>query len=96
MKTSNQQTAATAEAFVSYYRPDPLMDAPTVVQQLKKPVLVIAASADTVVTDLPQKMEGVADGERVQFELFNGADHSFRGLWAEDIGDLATDFIGEL
>jgi len=86
-------SAATAAAFVSYYRPDPLMDTPTVVGKLKKSVLVIAGSADTVVADLPEKMEGIADGERVQFELLDGADHFFRDLWAEDVADMGTDFI---
>lgn len=88
-----EDTAASAEAFISYYRTDPLMDTPTVAGKLKMPVLVIAGSADTVVADLPERMEKLADGERVQFELLDGADHFFRDLWAEDIADMGSDFI---
>ncbi len=90
-----EDTAATAEAFVSYYRPDPKMDTPTLVESINKPVLVFAGSADTVVANLPKKMAKVAERDTVQFEVIDGADHFFRDLYAEDLADIAMEFIGE-
>lgn len=90
-----EDTAATAEAFVSYYRPDPKMDTPTLVESINKPVLVFAGSADTVVANLPKKMATVAERDTVQFEVIDGADHFFRDLYAEDLADIAMEFIGE-
>ncbi len=90
-----EKTSATAVAFVSYYRPDPNMNTPSLVESIDKPVLVIAGSADTVVVNLPQKMAKVAEREMVRFEVIEGADHFFRDLYAEDLADIAMDFIGE-
>lgn len=91
-----EDTAATAEAFVSYYRPDTKMDTPTVIKSIKKPVQVFAGSADTVVADLQLKMKKLAGKENVQFKVIDGADHFFRDLYAEDLADMAHEFIGEL
>jgi alpha-beta hydrolase superfamily lysophospholipase len=91
-----EQTAASAEAFVSYYRPDEKMDTPTVVGTIDKPVLVFAGSADKVVTGLAKKMETVSERDTVQFEVIDGADHFFRDLYAEDLADIALDFIEAL
>lgn len=86
-----QQTAATADAFVSYYKPDPRMDTPTVIKDIRKPVLVFAASEDTTVVGLEQKMEG--HGDNVQVLSIDGADHFFRDLYAEELTDAAVEFI---
>lgn len=90
-----ENTAVTAEAFVSYYRADEKMDTPTVIAGIKKPVMVIAGGADTVVADLPQKMEKASKRDTVRFETVEGADHFFRDLYAEDLADIAMDMIGE-
>lgn len=87
-----KETAATADAFVSYYRADARMDTPHVVAGLKKPVLVIAGSEDTVVAGLIEKMEPLAAGN-VQLAVIDGADHFFRDLYAEDLADIAAEFI---
>lgn len=89
-------TAATAEAFVSYYRPDENMDTPTVLKRIQKPVLVFAGSADTVVADLPKKMKSLEARDNVHFEVIEGADHFFRDLYAEDLADIAREFIDGL
>lgn len=88
-----ENATVTADAFVSYYRDDWRKDTPRVIAKLSKPVLVFAGSEDDVVKDLVPKMEAVADGERVRLEMIDGADHFFRDLYAEDIGDLTADFL---
>lgn len=90
-----EKTAATAEAFLSYYRDDPKMNTPTLITEIDKPVLVVAGSADTIVADLPQQMGKVAERDTVRFEVIEGADHFFRDLYAEDLADLAMEMIGE-
>lgn len=85
---------ATADAFVGYYRPDADFDTPSVVGRIKAPVLVIAGSEDTVVTDLIPKMEAVADGDHIELEVIDGADHFFRDLYLEDVADLIADKLG--
>lgn len=91
-----ENTAATAEAFVSYYKPDNKMNTPTVIADIHKPVMVFAGSADTTVKDLPEKMKAVSGQKNVQFEVIDGADHFFRDLYAEDLADQALDFIDSL
>jgi len=91
-----ENTAASAAAFVSYYRPDARMDTPTVVNDIHKPVLVFAGSADTVVKGLIEKMEQASSRDNVRFEVIDGADHFFRDLYAEDLADLSHDFIESL
>ena len=82
-----------AASFVSYYRPDPRFDTPSILGEIKVPVLVMAGSNDTVVADLPEKMAGKADGATVAFKVIDGADHFFLDLYAEDVGDAMAAFI---
>lgn len=88
-----EQTGATAAAFVSYYTPDTDMDTPSLVPAIKLPVLVIAGSEDTAVKGLPEKVEPLADGERVQLMVVDGADHFFRDLYSEDIADAVAEML---
>ena len=82
-------TSATAAAFVSYYAPDERMDTPRLLPDIEAPVLLIAASEDEVVKGLIDKVEPLADGQRVQLKVIDGADHFFRDLYAEDVADAA-------
>lgn len=87
------QTAASARAFLSYHQPDPRMDTPTVLREVRKPVLVVAASDDSTVRDLPQKMAEVQPGDHAQLVTIDGADHFFLDLYAEELADAAVAFI---
>jgi pimeloyl-ACP methyl ester carboxylesterase len=89
-----EQTSATATAFVSYYAPDPDMDTPGVIPGIKSPVLVVAGSEDTAIKGLPDKVEPLADGERVKLLVVDGADHFFRDLYSEDIADSVAELLG--
>ncbi|PIW27036.1 MAG: alpha/beta hydrolase [Rhodospirillales bacterium CG15_BIG_FIL_POST_REV_8_21_14_020_66_15] len=82
-----------AASFESYYRADPRFDTPSILGEVKVPALVMAGSNDAVVADLPEKMAGKADGERVRFKVIDGADHFFLDLYAEDVADAMQAFI---
>jgi pimeloyl-ACP methyl ester carboxylesterase len=88
-----EDTSATAEAVASYYADDSRMNTPTLVPEIKKPVLVIAGSEDNVVAGLIEAMEPVASGDGVELAVIDGADHFFRDLYAEDVVDLSVEFI---
>jgi pimeloyl-ACP methyl ester carboxylesterase len=81
-----------AEAFYSYYRPDALMDAPTALARLEKPVMVIVGTEDTVVPSIAAAVENL-DRPNVRLAVVDGADHFFRDLYAEDLADLVRDFL---
>ncbi|OOZ33875.1 alpha/beta hydrolase [Solemya velesiana gill symbiont] len=89
-----KETSASADAFVSNYNPDPNRDTPTVVPQIKMPVMVIAGTEDKVVAGLIEKMEPIADGEQVQLVVVDGADHFFLDLYSEDVADIITETLG--
>lgn len=87
-------TSASADAFVSYYKSEPRMDTPTLLKKAVKPTLVIMGSADTVVADLPKKMESV-DNDLVQTYTIEDSDHFFLDLFSEELVENAAAFIKE-
>jgi pimeloyl-ACP methyl ester carboxylesterase len=87
------QGSASAAAFVSYYQPDSRMDTPTLLQQINKPVQVVAGSADTVVQGLASKMEPLVSRDNISFTIIEGADHFFLDLYAEELADISAAFI---
>lgn len=87
-------TKATAEAFVSYYRPDVKMDTPRLIPEIKAPVMIFAGSEDKSVAGLIEKTQPLADGTHVRLEVIEGAGHFFRDLYAEDIADQIAETIG--
>lgn len=90
-----ENAQASAEAVVSYYTPDPDMDTPRLLSRLGMPVVVFAGSEDTVVAGLIDKTEPLADGEKVELVVLDGADHFFRDLYAEDIADAIVERVGD-
>jgi len=82
-----------AESFLSYYRPDPLRDTPTLLARITLPTLVIAGSEDSIATDLPGAFDD--DLLHVRVEEIDGADHFFRDLYADELVEIAIDFIHE-
>ena len=89
-----KDTSATAEAFVAYYEPDKKMDSPSLMPHIQVPVVVFAGSEDMVVKGLIEKMETIADGDRIQLVVIDGADHFFRDLFSEDISDTIAETLG--
>lgn len=86
-------TMATATAFVSYYGQDPRLDSPYLIPKLKKPTLVVVAGSDEEVVGLDKKLAPLADGTRVRMKVIDGADHTFRDLFADDAADAVDTFL---
>lgn len=89
MHCSDTKVAATS--FVSYNAPSKRLDTPSLLPEISKPVLVIIAGDDQVVLDLETKIKPLADGQRIQMEVIEGAGHFFRDL----IMDVAVERIDE-
>ena len=87
-------TSATAAAFVSYYAPDERMDTPRLIPEIKVPVLVVAGSEDDMVKGLVEKVQPLADGQRVRLTVVDGADHFFRDLYADEVADAVQALLG--
>jgi pimeloyl-ACP methyl ester carboxylesterase len=90
-----RNAVVTARAFASFYGADSGQDTATLVAQLKMPVLVLAASKDSVVPDVAASFAALAGSSsgRVQLVTIEDADHFFRDLFAEDAADRIVEFI---
>lgn len=88
-----KDTTATADAFVSYYNSNPNMDSPYLMPKIKKPLLVIAGTEDKVVKNLAGFVQPLADKHGFQFNIIEGADHSFRDLYADEMVETIIEFI---
>ena len=84
---------ALAATFVSYYKPDPRFDTPSILKEIKVPVLVVAGGKDTVVKGLPERVKPMADGKRIRFGVVPDATHFFLDLYAEDVADFIEKFL---
>lgn len=87
-------TSVAAATFLSYYAPDERFDTPRLIPAIKPTVLVIAGSEDQVMRGLIDKVKPLADGQRVQLKVIDGADHFFRDLYAEDVADAIHAMLG--
>lgn len=90
-----RNAVVTARAFASFYAADAGQDTAALVARIKLPVLVFAATKDTVVPDVAASFAPLADssGGRVQLDRIEDADHFFRDLFAEDVADRIAEFI---
>ncbi|MES9878056.1 MAG: alpha/beta hydrolase [Candidatus Sedimenticola sp. PURPLELP] len=89
-----KEASATAAAFISNYEPEANGDTPTLISRIKSPVMVIVGSEDKVVSGLVEKIEPIADGERVQLVIVEGAGHFFLDLYSEDVADTIAETLG--
>lgn len=81
-----------AATFVDYYRFKTERDTTAIVNRIKLPVLVVAASNDKVNPRLIEKMKGKAKGN-VRMVVIEDAGHFFRDLYGEDLTDAIAEFI---
>lgn len=88
-------TAATAAALLSYHGDNPDLHTPNLLRATRLPTLVIAGSADSVVSDLPAAM-ATLDNPQVQLRVLDGADHFFRDLYTDDVVDALAEFSDQL
>ena len=87
--------SVTPDSFISYYDNNPLRNSPTALKKVKKPVLVISGSEDTVVKGLPKAI-GKMGADNISVADVDGADHFFQDLYGEDVADLIAEFIETL
>jgi pimeloyl-ACP methyl ester carboxylesterase len=87
------ETSVSASSFVSFYANDTRRDTPYWLNKVTKPTLIITASADTMVPELPDRVRPFVDGARVQLETVEMAGHFFRDLNLDDAIDAAVAFI---
>lgn len=86
------QTSVTPASFVDYYTADPALNTPTLLSKIDVPTLVVGASNDKVVTDLPAQMETVSQ-DNVTFSVVEEADHMFIDFAGEDLADTVAEFV---
>lgn len=48
-----------------------------------------------VVAGLIEKTAPLADGEKIELVVLDGADHFFRDLYSEEIADVLAERVGE-
>jgi pimeloyl-ACP methyl ester carboxylesterase len=89
-----QDAAVSADAFIDYYQDVPEKNTPSIVDKVGVPVMVFAGSEDDVVKSLVPQMKSKLKPGKVELVIIDGADHFFRDLYAEDLVDDATAFIG--
>jgi len=90
-----EKTSASAAAFLSYYAPDPRFDTPSLLAGIGVPVLVFLGSEDRVVEDLPASLERAGERDGLRVETIDGADHFFRDLYADELVEIALEFIAD-
>lgn len=90
-----KQAKVKASSFVSYYRSESRLDTPYLLPKIAKPVLVIAGTEDNIVKNIDKKVASLVDGKKVKLLVVDGADHSFRDLYAEDVADAVESFFKE-
>ena len=90
-----KDATVSAEAVVSYYAPDSRKDTPFLLPKINKPVLVFAGTEDQVVEGLDEKLAPMAEAGEIELEVIDGADHSFRDLYVEDLVERTIEFINE-
>jgi len=88
-----KNTTATADAVTSYYSADKKMDTLFLLNKIKKPLLVIAGTEDKVVKGLDKIVPPLAEKYAFQFNVIDGADHSFRDLYADEVIETIIEFI---
>lgn len=88
-----EKSQVTAEAFVDYYDVKPKFDTPTVLKSIKKPTLVIVGSEDTVVPELPKRLEAIKGQKNVTITTIDGGDHFFVDLANEDVAAAVGKFL---
>lgn len=90
-----KKTQVTAAAFADYYTVKPQFDTPTLLKNPNKPTLVIMGSADTVVADLPEKLQPMIDAGKIETVTLEDADHFFLDFASEDMATATAEFVNQ-
>jgi pimeloyl-ACP methyl ester carboxylesterase len=81
-----------AASFLSYYQPSQTHNTPDLITDGGIPTVLIAASEDQVIKDLPKQMQNL-NFSNLDFITVDGADHYFRDLYADDVAEAILGLI---
>ncbi len=87
------EAKVTARSLLSYYDVDPQLGTRSLLQKIHIPVLVIAGSEDTTVPGIEQALSSTKKSDSIKVVTIDGADHFFRDLYADDLVELAVEFL---
>jgi len=87
------EATVTAASFVSYYETHSELSTRFLLEQTKIPVLVIAGSEDTTIPGVELALSSLEQSGTVSVVSIDGADHFFRDLYADDLVELAVEFL---
>lgn len=85
-------TTAAASSYLSYHGDEPRLDTPTLMPDIRRPLLVVAAENDEIMDDLRELVAAV-DRPDLNFVTIPGADHFFKGPFAVEAADAIAEFI---
>ena len=88
-----RDTKAQATSFVSYHGNEPRLNTSFHLPKIKVPVLVFAGTEDSIVTNVIEETEPLADGKGIKLIKIEGADHFFRDLYADDVVEHIIEFV---
>jgi pimeloyl-ACP methyl ester carboxylesterase len=88
------RTTVSAEAFLSYYAPEPGAELPETLPRIPVPTLVVVAGGDEIVRGLDKRIAPLVGGGRLlRMVVVPGSDHFFRDLYGEDAADAIDEFL---
>jgi len=91
-----RDTTVSANSIVSNYGEDDLLDAPTMLKEIKEPTLIVIAGDDEVVIDLGKELVELQKRPNIKVEVVDGSGHFFRDLNGEDAADMVDAFLSTL
>ena len=87
------QARVTAGAFINYYGQNPNLYTPSLIPNIKMPVLIAVGDRDPVEAELSAAIQGIPTGtSHVSFAVIPGADNTFSDLTADTLGDRMKAF----
>ena len=90
---SCKSARVTAAALLDYYDPERKRSVLALAQRILRPVLIIAAGADTVSAGLAARVKAADLGANVELVTIAGADHFFQDLFADELADRSAAFM---
>lgn len=88
-----EKAQVTAGAFVDYYTAKPQFDTPYLIKAPAKRTLVVVASEDQAVPELPERLAPLEGTPNLSIKTIDGADHFFMDFFNEDLAAMAVEFI---
>jgi pimeloyl-ACP methyl ester carboxylesterase len=86
-------SSVSAASLVSYYGGDPRLDTPHLLPRIQEPVLVVIGTEDEVAPHLEARIRALPPMANLELAPIDGADHFFRGFFAEELVDDIEAFL---